>query len=192
MRTLEDIMQMSIGDYGCGIVAHYKPLAKIVNDNNFKVGLEIGCAYGNNAEYLLLNTDIEKLYSVDPYIFYDAMPGFICQEEYDTLYNYAKNKLKGFNCFRGILRMNSKLAFDYFIQRRIKFDFIFLDGDHSYDTVKWEIEHYYNLIKKNGILCGHDYNIFESVTTAVNEMAKSLNVGLTIHDGNIWSFEPKK
>lgn len=191
MRTLEDIKSMSNGDYGCGIVAHYKPLAAIINDNNFKVGLEVGTAYGNSAEYVLKHTGIEELYCIDPYIFYTQMPGFTCQEEYDILFCYALDKLHQYSNFRAILRDNSKKCYELLTEIEYKFDFIFLDGDHSYETIKWEIEHYYKLIKNGGILCGHDYNIFEGVTNAVDEMAKELNVLLLIHDGNIWSFEPK-
>lgn len=191
MRNLEEIRNMSNGDYACGIIAHYKPLAKIVNDNNFKYVLEIGCAYGNNAEYLLKNTGLEELYSVDPYLFYTQMPGFTCQKEYDILYKYAFEKLDFYKSFVLLYRGNSINAYEFFMEEGFDFDLIFIDGDHSYDTVKWEIPNYYNLVKKDGILCGHDYNIFESVTNAVNEMAEEMKVGLTIHEGNIWAFDRK-
>lgn len=38
------------------------------------------------------------------------------------------------------------------------FDFVFLDGDHRYDTVVAEIEQYRLLLKDGGILAGHDYS----------------------------------
>lgn len=191
MRNLEDIKNMSAGDYGCGIIAHYKPLATLIDSINAKVVLEIGCAYGNNAEYILNNTKVEWLYSVDPYIFYDAMPGFTEQGEYDILFKYTLKKLHYHDNFISLLRKDSRNAYRHFKTEGYEFDLIFLDGDHSYETVKWEIEHYYKLIKKNGILCGHDYNIFESVNKAVDEMANEMKVSVTVHDGNIWAFETK-
>lgn len=191
MRNLEDIKNMSAGDYACGIIAHYKPLAALIDSINAKRVLEIGCAYGNNAEYILNNTKVKWLTSVDPYIFYSAMPGFICQEEYDILYEYAIEKLDAYPNFNELYRMRSEKGYEYLHWGDAMFDLIFLDGDHSYETVKWEIEHYYNLIKKGGILSGHDYNIFESVNKAVDEMANEMGVSVTVHDGNIWAFDRK-
>jgi hypothetical protein len=40
----------------------------------------------------------------------------------------------------------------------LKPDFIFLDGDHRYQTVKADICHAKSMILKGGILSGHDYN----------------------------------
>lgn len=189
MRNLQDIEKMSEQDYSCGIIAHYKPLTAIVDENNLALGLEVGTAYGNNAEYLLKNTGIVQLYCVDPYKFYPAMPGFVCQEEYDILYRYTLQKLHGYYNFMSIFRMDSKKAFQYLDDRGYVFDFIFLDGDHEYETVKWEGENYKTLLRKGGILCGHDYNIFEGVNKAVDELRDEWNLALTLHDGNIWSFK---
>ena len=47
-------------------------------------------------------------------------------------------------------------------------DVIFLDADHSYKSVKKDLECWYPKVKKGGILAGHDYT-WESVRKAVNE-----------------------
>lgn len=47
---------------------------------------------------------------------------------------------------------------------------IFLDGDHSYETVKRDIQAALHVIWNGGILCGHDYGTFEGVTRAVDEL----------------------
>jgi len=37
-------------------------------------------------------------------------------------------------------------------------DFVFIDANHMYEPVKEDIEAWYPLIRKDGIISGHDYN----------------------------------
>lgn len=184
MRNLEDIKNMSSGDYGCGIVAHYKPLAELVKSRGYKTGIEIGCAYGNNAEYLLQHTDLEFLICIDPYKFYTAMPGFTEQAEYDTLYKFTRDKLAAYKERVILYRTTSKEAFDDGLLDAV--DFCFIDGSHEYADVKQECETYSKLLNPNGQLLGHDYNIFESVNKAIDEYAASVSKTVKVLDGNIW------
>jgi len=48
-------------------------------------------------------------------------------------------------------------------------DMIFIDADHSYEACKADIEAYLPLLRKGGVLCGHDVGSFPSVTQAVEE-----------------------
>lgn len=48
-------------------------------------------------------------------------------------------------------------------------DFVFLDGDHSYETVKAELQAFERKIRKGGYIGGHDYFSFPGVVQAVNE-----------------------
>lgn len=50
------------------------------------------------------------------------------------------------------------------------FDLVFIDANHSYDAVRFDILHYAPLLKPGGILCGHDYGKGrEGVIRAVDE-----------------------
>jgi len=50
-------------------------------------------------------------------------------------------------------------------------DFVFIDADHSYESVREDIECWYPKVKKGGIIAGHDYiDIFPGVEEAVREM----------------------
>lgn len=182
---MEDIQGMSRGDYGCGIWAHYKSLAKIIEDNSFESGIEIGTAYGNLAVYIIENTSLKNLYCIDPYQYYSQMPGLESQKDYDTLFEYVVNKMKPFS---GITLINntSKDALKAFSGKIV--DFAFIDGDHSYETVKWECDNYYPLIRSGGMLLGHDYNIFEGPTMAADEFAKLIGQELRVYHGNIWGL----
>jgi hypothetical protein len=39
------------------------------------------------------------------------------------------------------------------------FDMVYIDGDHSYEGCKKDLEASYNIIKKNGWIMGHDYEM---------------------------------
>jgi hypothetical protein len=67
------------------------------------------------------------------------------------------------------------------------FDLIYIDGDHSYEGVKRDLEISFNKIKKGGYICGHDYSkgMFPSVVNAVDEFCKdkSLEIKYLTEDG---------
>jgi predicted O-methyltransferase YrrM len=48
-------------------------------------------------------------------------------------------------------------------------DWVFIDGDHSYETVKAEIVAYLPLLKRGGLMSGHDM-WFDGVYRAVSEI----------------------
>ena len=50
-------------------------------------------------------------------------------------------------------------------------DFVYIDGDHSYDSCKEDINMWLPKIKQGGIIAGHDYleACFMGVVNAVNE-----------------------
>jgi hypothetical protein len=54
-------------------------------------------------------------------------------------------------------------------------DFVFIDSDHSYDSIKKEVINWWPKIKNGGIIGGHDYN-YISVCRAVNEVLSDLGL----------------
>jgi predicted O-methyltransferase YrrM len=50
-----------------------------------------------------------------------------------------------------------------------KYDFIFIDGDHSYEIVKFDFEQALRLIEKGGIIAFDDY-VMPGVAKAINEV----------------------
>jgi precorrin-6B methylase 2 len=58
----------------------------------------------------------------------------------------------------------------------VKFDFIFIDGDHSYQGVKDDIESWYPHLKSDGFMLGHDYPAsnpdFQELKKAVDEQVR--------------------
>lgn len=56
---------------------------------------------------------------------------------------------------------------------------IYLDADHSYESVRADIEAWWPHVVPGGILAGHDYSLFEGVTRAVAELGGCHVVGET-------------
>jgi predicted O-methyltransferase YrrM len=48
------------------------------------------------------------------------------------------------------------------------FDLLFVDGDHSYESVRSDLSHYVPKLKKQGLLALHDFD-YESVSRAVTD-----------------------
>ena len=49
-------------------------------------------------------------------------------------------------------------------------NFIYLDGDHRYESVKTDIRLSLGLIKEGGFIAGHNYTDFPGVRKAVDEV----------------------
>lgn len=192
MRTDEDLKRMMAEDNDIGLnYAHYWPLSNYIKGKGYKTGIEIGTAYGGCANHLLTHCDLERLICIDPYKYYPDMPGLFDQDDYDRLSKQTYERLKDHKAYLPLI-LDSKAAFEL-IERNKEYaksnfakpvDFVFIDGLHTYDQVKWEIEHYSKLIRPGGALLGHDYDIFEGVNKAVDEYCKPILLG-----GNVWLKE---
>lgn len=64
------------------------------------------------------------------------------------------------------------------------FDFVFIDGDHSYQGCCADIQAYYPLLKAGGLLAGHDYH-WDSVRQAVADRLGNHTIDLG--PSSIWS-----
>ncbi len=60
-------------------------------------------------------------------------------------------------------------------------DMIFIDGDHSFESVAQDIENAKKLLKPGGLLCGHDMNL-PGVVQAVTNLVPGFKYG----PGSIW------
>lgn len=61
---------------------------------------------------------------------------------------------------------------DFFIRQDIKIDFLFIDGDHTYNGVKKDFDLYSNILSDNGIIVIHDTDKDYEETLIVSEDAK--------------------
>jgi hypothetical protein len=144
--------------------------------NHFKnhslVGAEIGTASGDNALSLLQELQIKKLFLIDPYIPYVEGGRPLSFQETEQA---ARDKLSEFSQTVWLHKTSSDAVKD--VQEPL--DFVYIDGNHSYEYVKQDIANYYPLVKQGGVIGGHDYIARHDVGIyrAVTEFAKNLSGG---------------
>jgi len=85
------------------------------------------------------------------------------------------------------LRLLSTDAAEIFDDNSI--DFIFIDGDHSYDAVRSDLIAWVPKLTTNGIIAGHDYRSSKpGVKAAVDEFFGRRNI---VTKGRSWIFQNK-
>ena len=91
------------------------------------------------------------------------------QKELDNQYNELKESLKD-KPFVKIIRDYSFNAVKQFPDEC--FDFIYIDADHTFEGCYQDIIDWYPKVKKEGILCGHDYKAVRNIRTKEGEILK--------------------
>ena len=67
-------------------------------------------------------------------------------------------------------------------------DFVFIDGEHSYEAAKADIEAWWHKVRSGGLLMGHDYDRqrFPGVCRAVDEFGESHAVKVGRGGHSVW------
>lgn len=150
-------------------------------------GCELGTSYGFNLVYFLENLDnISKVYAIDPYMSYDDGPsGVVPQVIMDKvkslfLINVEPHKDK-------LIFLNEMSDTAHHSIPNGSLDYIFIDGDHSYQAVYKDVRNYFDKVKTGGIFAGHDFS-WEGVTRAVNEfrVEKRIQAPLQRCANDVW------
>lgn len=152
-------------------------LAKYFAELGFKVGAEVGVAFGYYSEVLCKHIPGLKLYAID---------------SWDTLENdkrEKKNGIKGEDAVRKALAPYNAILIKKTSMEAVKdfadesLDFVFIDADHSYECVKEDVREWSKKVRSGGIVSGHDYYVFKGsgnrgVLDAVNEYAAEHGLAL--------------
>jgi len=125
------------------------------------LGVEVGVQRGVNAAHILRHWRGECLYLVDPWAPYPG--GEQDPQVHEVYYNDALNAvaevMRGHAQCRSyeIMRLEWLDACAELHRRGRQLDWVYLDGDHEYDSVARDIAIAWPLIKPGGVLAGHDY-----------------------------------
>jgi predicted O-methyltransferase YrrM len=116
------------------------------------IGAEIGVQNGLNAFYLYNLLKPKHLYLIDCWDnFIDFDSGEIIGEaQYLKTYKILKD-LPNVN----IIRAKSFEVVNSFPDN--SFDFIYIDADHRYESIKRDLALWYPKVKSKGVFCGHDF-----------------------------------
>jgi len=149
-KTLDDILKITFNSTFISpiqIREEIKNLLLILDKAKPKVILEIGTA-GGGTLFLFSNIAHEEaiLISVD---LYQAI-------EKRILFRYIGKEKQKIFLIQGDSHSIETLRKIEGILRDDKVDFLFIDGDHSYEGVKKDFEMYSPLVRKGGIIAFHD------------------------------------
>ncbi len=134
---------------------------------------EVGCYAGESTLLFMKSGKINVLYAIDPWG--DTWEGDVPAEKIDQ-YKFCYDNMrwaeqsfdfrtKGYD----VIKCRGTLV--KFMEKLPELDFIYIDGDHRYKYVKNDIELSKTIVKKGGIIAGHDYNQIElDVIKAVDEI----------------------
>ena len=149
---------------------------------NWKIGVEIGVNEGENIFEIAKNNSKLKIYGVDPYKI--QKENILYNEEYnDESLSIIKRKILK----ESLKYPNLKIIIDRSDNASKQFDkesidFVFIDGDHSYESVKTDINCWEPKVKEDGLIMGHDYN-WGDVARAVGERFTEV----WILSDNVWA-----
>lgn len=159
-------------------------LGKFLNSLGHSKGtfVEVGVNKGEFAKLMLSQWSGQRYILVDPWLKEN-------QEEYIDFVNLQdrnknmKETLQNTLYFRNktvILRMTSVEAGKFFLPESV--DIIYIDGLHHYEGVMNDLETWWPILKRGGIILGHDYllsadkyTIF-TVKPAVDEFARKIHL----------------
>lgn len=173
----------------------YKSIVKQLPKNP-KV-LEIGCGWGRSTSaWLNVLPENTEFYVLDKFCLPTKTHFPILKKDYNKLNkphieNFVieclNKNLTQYEIFLFCMRQHSNFEkikniyvkdyYDWKKENTIKFDLVYLDGDHTYNHVKDQLEYF----KDVPIVCGDDYkperkHHFEGLIKAVDEYRKTYNV----------------
>ncbi len=173
--------------YVTGWKLGYHLLARIIERFQLKVGAEVGVALGGHSSAILERTGVQRLYGIDPYQHRDNYEDMmnLPQGVFDVMHrNVARHMAQHGERFK-LLRMDSVTAA---AQVTEPLDFIYIDGDHSYEGVKRDLETWFPKVRDGGIISGHDYasSSYPGVTKAIGEFMNPLGLAVRSDDEYFW------
>lgn len=161
-----------------GDLKRWDVLLKKFNKNEKIVGAEVGVWTGKMSQGLLKNNKNLFLYMIDRWVppgendsYYNSdITAKRSKEEFNEAYKETVNKVKQYRGRYKIIKKDSIETSKEFEDESL--DFVFIDGDHTYEGVKKDINAWFPKVKKGGYICGHDYKKikkYDGLRKAVDE-----------------------
>lgn len=128
------------------------------------IGAEIGVDKGDYSELIIKKINPSLLYLIDPWAHMLNSEG--TQYGHSQNYELVKEKFKNKKVVK-ILKMSSREASSLIPDASL--DWVYIDGDHSYQGCLDDLKTYSKKIKDNGFVCGHDIVTRKKKGFGVNE-----------------------
>ncbi len=137
------------------------------------IGLEIGVDLGKFSYHVLLPKAPAKLYLIDPWEYglqADFETETTPEKQHEKERNY-QNVCEWFAPFDNVQIIRRKAEEVAHLFPDAYFDYIYIDGEHSYAAVTRDLIHYFPKVKVGGWIIGDDYG-WTGVAPAVQDFLK--------------------
>ena len=177
-RRLKEIDKME-GHFGLNEGHLVFKIAKSLKDN--AVILEIGAFKGKSTCFIAegISSCNCEFYTIDTW-YNNGMQG----HGQDVFPEFLKNTKAYGEKIKPLRGYSYELRKIWPEERKI--DFLWIDGDHSYQGVKRDIKDWLPLVKKNAIICFHDYRDEPGVKKAVDELRAAGEIRFIKTEGCIY------
>lgn len=186
-KSLVDYFEKEVQSSSWGV--RHPSLVKHYKSQNCQVCVEIGIARGELAQALLTNVpQIKTYYGVDPFLGgYDANDVFsLLLQARNASTDWAdavNHRLQEFGCRFKLYHGKSYDMVKYFVDKSV--DCVFIDGDHTYEGAKLDIDMWFPILKPGGTLFFDDVTmVFMGVVQAVDEFAMKHNLKVVQANGH--------
>lgn len=178
-RRLKEIDKME-GHFGLNEGYLVFKIAKSLKDNS--VIVEIGAFKGKSTCFIAegIRSNNCKFYTIDTW-FND---GGRKEDRQDVFDDFLKNIEPYKDKIKPLRGYSYEIRKTWLDERRI--DFLWIDGDHSYEGVKKDIQDWLPLLKRNHVVCFHDYRDAPGVKKAVDEIAADGTIRFIKTEGCIY------
>ena len=162
-KRLKEIDKME-GHFGLNEGKLVFKIAKSLKDNS--VIVEIGAFKGKSTCFIAegITSKNCEFYTIDTWY----NDGGMQENRQDVFPDFLKNTAPYKDKIRPLREFSYKARKTWPEQKKI--DFLWIDGDHSYEGVKKDIQNWIPLVKKNSTICFHDYRDAPGVKKAVDEI----------------------
>jgi hypothetical protein len=165
------------------------------------IGAEVGTWKGDFAAALLRRTKPQRLHLVDPWeyrpdpsyknaMYGDRAPGG--QPRMDAIHGAVCQRFSP-HIEAGRVVVHRARSVD--AARDLEaLDWVYIDGDHTYDAVNEDLEAFYALLKPGGVIAGDDYGMVgwwdDGVKRAVDDFAGRTSCELTVLGNQFFIVKP--
>jgi hypothetical protein len=182
---------MKFNNLGCssnGLLQYISKLGDSI------IGCELGVwAAENLCQILESCPNIIKMYAIDPYLPYQDWDMYMDETVINSVKRKAVHNLNS-------IQQSSKVEFLEMLSSEAchkieddSLDFIFIDGDHSYERAYEDFCNYYSKVKSCGMFAGHDYSL-TGVNQALRQFLPEKGYGfeqLTLISNDAWFIYKK-
>lgn len=154
----------------------------ILNQNDAKVGVEIGVFKGEFSKAILSGWN-GRLYMVDPWrALGEEYLDSSNHAQHTSAYSDTMESIRGYEDRAIMVRALSNQAVDMFADNSL--DYVYIDGNHAYSFVREDLKLWWPKLKSGGLMAGHDFLLLNWNDQLKLPNGKDLQV---YSDGHRWA-----